>query len=164
VNVLNQEEPRYHWSTTSFSSDINMITAAVQIATEGKRRFANVTAAALIVAFHPNLINQGLRNGGNFLGLNSTPQIWCSLSSGWWFAQDDDIVRSRNTQIMQQIEATSMSMGVYQRYLFMNDASEDQDVLAHYGERNLALMKRVSRTYDPMAMFQEQQPGGFKLG
>ncbi len=45
----------------------------------------------------------------------------------------------------------------------MNDASYDQDVLAHYGAANLRRLRDVQARYDPDLVFQKLVPGGFKL-
>ncbi|RYP06146.1 hypothetical protein DL764_003322 [Monosporascus ibericus] len=51
----------------------------------------------------------------------------------------------------------------YVPYLFMNDASWDQDVIEHYGEDNVRKLKGIQAKYDPDQVFQKLVPGGFKL-
>ncbi len=48
-------------------------------------------------------------------------------------------------------------------FLFMNDASRDQNPLASYGSESLARLKGVSKRYDPSQIFQALQNGGFLL-
>lgn len=45
----------------------------------------------------------------------------------------------------------------------MNYASQYLDPLGSYGATNVAKMKTVSHKYDPAQVFQELQPGHFKL-
>lgn len=66
--------------------------------------------------------------------------------------------------MINQIEQASKSSGNYVEYTFMNDASWDQDVIKHYGAKNVRRMKNVQRAYDPDLVFQKLVPGGFKLG
>jgi hypothetical protein len=47
-------------------------------------------------------------------------------------------------------------------YLYMNYASQFQDVIASYGESTEKL-KSIARKYDPTGVFQRLQPGYFKL-
>lgn len=56
------------------------------------------------------------------------------------------------------------SGGLSVPFVFMNDASRDQDPLATYGSDNLARLKAVAAKYDPSWVFQMLQNGGFLLG
>jgi hypothetical protein len=53
--------------------------------------------------------------------------------------------------------------GVYSRYIYMNYAGPYQNVVPGYGEANLAKLKSIAKKYDPRAVFQKLQPGGYKL-
>lgn len=64
---------------------------------------------------------------------------------------------------MNQVEESSKSNGLYLDYLFMNDASKDQEVIAHYGDENVQKLKIIAAKYDPMRVFQTLESGGFKL-
>lgn len=48
-------------------------------------------------------------------------------------------------------------------FIFLNDASHDQNPLASYGTENLAKLREISRAYDPEQIFQKLQNGGFLL-
>jgi hypothetical protein len=46
----------------------------------------------------------------------------------------------------------------------MNYASQYLDPLGSYGATNVAKMASISKKYDPAQVFQQLQPGHFKLG
>ena len=48
-------------------------------------------------------------------------------------------------------------------FVYMNDASRDQNPLVSYGLENLDRLRDISRKYDPAQVFQELQGGGFLL-
>ncbi|KAK6826153.1 FAD binding domain-containing protein [Apiospora arundinis] len=65
--------------------------------------------------------------------------------------------------IMKQIKQESRDLGVANDWVYMNYASQYQDVIASYGAENKAKLKRVAEEYDPRGVFQKLQPGYFKL-
>ena len=48
-------------------------------------------------------------------------------------------------------------------FQYLNYAAPFQDPFASYGEKNLQLLREVSKKYDPDQVFQKLVPGGFKL-
>lgn len=48
-------------------------------------------------------------------------------------------------------------------FVYLNDASRDQNPLASYGAENLSRLRAISREYDPEQVFQKLQNGGFLL-
>lgn len=48
-------------------------------------------------------------------------------------------------------------------FLYMNDASRDQDPIATYGSKNKNKLKEVSLRYDGEQVFQKLQNNGFLL-
>ncbi|KAL4931672.1 FAD-binding oxidoreductase [Aspergillus undulatus] len=53
--------------------------------------------------------------------------------------------------------------GLRNGFVYMGDASRDQNLLASYGEENLERLKAVSLKYDPGQVFQRLQNNGFLL-
>lgn len=130
-----------------------------------------------------NLVNQGIAKGGNPLGL---PQVnhQCELArrltdvlsrlqqlilAGWttlvdWHnANDDATVRAAPIATSEKWKELGKKRGSYVPFLFMNDASRDQNPLAAYGSTNVEKLKAVSRKYDPSQLFQTLQNDGFLL-
>lgn len=56
------------------------------------------------------------------------------------------------------------SLGLWDEFIFLNDAGFYQDPLHSYGQDNFELMKAAQQAYDPTGVFQSLLPGGFKLG
>ena len=49
---------------------------------------------------------------------------------------------------------------LYVPFVYMNDASRDQNPLASYGRNNLEKLRRIAKAYDGAEMFQRLQNGG----
>ena len=81
----------------------------------------------------------------------------------WQNGNDDAAVRAAPIATGDEWKELGEKRGSYVPFLFMNDASRDQNPLATYGSTNLERLKAVSRKYDPSQMFQTLQNGGFLL-
>lgn len=64
---------------------------------------------------------------------------------------------------MQAAKEEAKARGLYNRFIYVNYAGPYQNVIPGYGEENLARLKKVAEKYDPRAVFQTLQPGGYKL-
>ena len=120
----------------------------------------------MALGLQPNsasMVFAGNARGGNALGLQAVNQTWFVLDTGHEFSSDDESAHEVTREILARIENVSKSEGNYLPYLFMNDASYDQDVIGHYGTANVKRLKSVQRVYDPELVFQKLVPGGFKL-
>lgn len=102
-------------------------------------------------------------NGGNALGLEAVNQTWLTTAAGWLFPDDDQTVHNAASAIVDQFIGASTDKGEHVPYLFMNDASWDQDVFSSYGNASNQKLRRVQQRYDPSLVFQKLVPGGFKL-
>jgi hypothetical protein len=105
------------------------------------------------------------RNGGNAMGFDPAegPVHIIQLACSWNQTADDDTVYKVMSDIMQQIKTESVALGVANDWVYMNYASQFQDVIASYGDNNKAKLKAVAKKYDPQAVFQRLQLGYFKL-
>jgi hypothetical protein len=81
----------------------------------------------------------------------------------WQDANDDATVRAAPIATSEKWKELGEMGGSYIPFLFMNDASRDQNPLASYGSTNLEKLKAVSQKYDPSQIFQTLQSGGFLL-
>lgn len=159
---------RLDWRTTSFKPSKAHYEAltGLMLDSEGLAKIKSVTSGTVAFGLQPistRVIEEGLAHGGNALGLLPSNQTWFVIDSGAWFPEDDALVHSATREIVQGIEESSKADGVYVPYLFMNDASWDQDVISHYGAENVARLKEVQAKYDPHHVFRDLVPGGFKL-
>jgi hypothetical protein len=81
----------------------------------------------------------------------------------WDDASKDDQFNKAALDFMNAAKAEAKSRGVYSRYIYLNYAGPYQNVISGYGEANLAKLKSIAKRYDPNAVFQKLQPGGYKL-
>ena len=110
-----------------------------------------------------SLAAAGNARGGNPLGLPSQSfQSWTTLID-WAEASQDQQVRSVSINTANAWQSLGQQQGLSESFLFMNDASREQDPLASYGSANLAKLKTIATKYDPTAFFQNQQNNGFLL-
>lgn len=86
------------------------------------------------------------------------------LDIGWEKSTDDAKAHNLTRSLKNRIEKASVDAGQYVEYIFMNDASWDQEVIAHYGDESVERLKAVRDKYDPGEIFQRLVKGGFKLG
>lgn len=156
------------WSTTSFVPNEALYTSLYDITTEAPEleKIRSATAGTVVFTIQPistSAIQAGRSRGGNPLGLSAVNQTWIVADIGWWWETDDALVHTATRDLTNTIEDASKREDSYLPYLFMNDASWDQDVIAQYGENNVQRMKAVQAQYDPEQVFQKLVPGGFKL-
>ena len=151
------------------------VKASEALATVAKDIFFNNTALfAGVTGANPVLLFQGItlpevqamaKRGGNPLGLaaSDAPFYLIHVACWWENASDDATVYAAASKILTAIKAQAKSLGVQNDYLYMNYASEFEDVIASYGAANKARLKSIAAKYDPTQVFQTLQPGYFKL-
>lgn len=124
----------------------------------------NTTGANQTFVIQPwpsTLAAAGNARGGNPLGLPSESfQSWTTLVD-WADASQDQQVRQVSINTANSWQSLSQQRGLSESFLFMNDASREQDPLASYGSANLAKLKTIATKYDPTGFFQKQQNNGF---
>lgn len=105
------------------------------------------------------------RQGGNAMGFDVAegPIHIIQLACSWNKATDDAKVYEVMSDIMKQIKKESIVLSVDNDWVYMNYASQFQDVIASYGDESKAKLKAVASKYDPKEVFQKLQPGYFKL-
>jgi hypothetical protein len=79
----------------------------------------------------------------------------------WKNPEDEELVRSSVRKILDTAERVSKKNGTYLPFVYANYASRDQDPLASYGIENLGKLKNIAKKYDPEAVFQTHQNGGW---
>ena len=108
-------------------------------------------------------MNAGNARGGNILGNQAIAQNWWSALVQWTDPGDAEVSKNVLMQMRDSIEAAARARDHYLPYVFANDGAYFQKVMASYGPENLALMRDVSRKYDPGQVFQTLQNGGWLL-
>ncbi|KAF5545716.1 FAD binding domain-containing protein [Fusarium mexicanum] len=136
--------------------------------------YKTVLTVANIPGIIPAFVVQGIttpqlkqmqKNGGNALGIDPEggPLLILQLSVMWNNKSDDDAIYSWISDIFQVVTKEAKARGVNNDYVYMNYASQYQDVIASYGSGNKAKLKTIAKKYDPQQVFQQLQPGYFKL-
>lgn len=112
----------------------------------------------------PMLANMS-KAGGNTLGLDPSkePVHLMHISSWWENASDDETMYKFVHDFFDAVTTEAKEKGVYNRWIYMNYASEFQDVIASYGDENKARLQSIANKYDPQGVYQTLQPGYFKL-
>ena len=75
---------------------------------------------------------------------------------------DDSRVYATISNILTRLSARAKSLGKMNDYIYMNYASQFEDVISSYGADNKARLKSIAEKYDPTGVFQTLQPGYFK--
>jgi hypothetical protein len=116
-------------------------------------------------AFTVPAMKQMSKKGGNALGLSPAdgPLMHTLLYMVWEDASKDDQLNQAAMDFMNAAKAEAKNRNVYNRYIYLNYAGPYQNVIPSYGNENLAKLKSIAKIYDPAAVFQKLQPGGFKL-
>lgn len=82
---------------------------------------------------------------------------------GWNLESDDEAVGNILMETLDTIDMMTKQRGLYDRFIFPNDAYDRQDPLRSFGTNTFRKMRGIAKTYDPDRVFQRQVPGGFKL-
>lgn len=154
--------------TLSTKADVEMATFA------RKRSFDTISEIADVPGIGPNIVYQAIgtpqlqqmqKDGGNALGLDpSGGHIYIMLlAASWTHKEDSARVTACFSRILQDIKNEALRRGSFSEYVYINYASEYQDVVSSYGGANKARLKDIAVRYDPAQVFQKLQPGYFKL-
>jgi hypothetical protein len=69
----------------------------------------------------------------------------------------------RVNAMVQNIKASSASLGLDENFVYLNYAKANQDPIGSYGVGNAQHIRKVARKYDHNGFFQTRVPSGFKL-
>jgi len=105
------------------------------------------------------------RNGGNALGLEAAegPFFHILLAITWQDASFDSEIYKAANSFINSIRVEAKNRNLHSSYIYMNYASPYQAVIEGYGTANQQRLVSIAAKYDPTAVFQKLQPGGFKL-
>ena len=81
----------------------------------------------------------------------------------WSNAADDAAVLEVAKRIIDRSVARAKELRMAHRFQYQNYSDISQEVFSGYGEENLKRLKEIGKKYDPEQVFQELQPGYFKL-
>ncbi|KAK7751446.1 hypothetical protein SLS62_006531 [Diatrype stigma] len=108
-------------------------------------------------------IQIGQDRGTNTMGIQNVPQsVWAFLVE-WNDAADDAEAEQVLNELTEGMKSLASADGLLLDFIFMNDASAKQQVLASYGPDNVKQLRDTAAKYDPQGVFQELQNDGFLL-
>ena len=133
--------------------------------------FAEIRAVAglqFILSFQPFgpiITGKATATGGNYLGLDrgNTDRVIICLTVSWAAEEDDEIMEHAIKSLLKQADLQAKELGLEDQYVFQNYATHWQDVYGGIGEDNLKAWQEISNRYDPLQIFQNAVPGGFKF-
>ena len=86
-----------------------------------------------------------------------------NIAISWSSAADDAAVFRAASTFMSRANATAYAQGVGFPFIYQNYAALQQPVFQSYGQNNLAKLRAASKKYDPSGVWQNLQPGYFKI-
>lgn len=136
-------------------------------ATASLSAIPDVTASFTFQPVTAGFIERGsARAGGpNPQGIDSSkgPYFWIVQNLSWASEEYDDTLISFAKRISSEIQETVAEKGVAGTYLYMNDAGEGQKVFESYPAENLARLKTIRESYDPLRIYTNLLVGGWKV-
>ncbi|KAG6035664.1 hypothetical protein E4U41_005995 [Claviceps citrina] len=154
--------------TLMIGNNATLMSELVTIYRDEVDKFKTAPGLVASLSFQPistALTKHFYKNGGNPLGLaGQGPLTLLNVLVSWSNEADDAPIVSGAQRIITRSRAAAEARGLDHPFLYQNYASPRQDVFAGYGRANLERLRAVSRKYDPERVWQELQPGYFKLG
>ncbi|KAK9427673.1 hypothetical protein V1505DRAFT_21194 [Lipomyces doorenjongii] len=167
-NAFNPSGLRQTFWTATYKLNGTLASFIVQTYVDESRPLENVTGivpACVLQVITANEIAHMMKSGGNALGLepSDAPLMLLELGFTWEDVSDDDAILKAASNIVQKSVAQAKAWDLDFDYLYMNYASQFQDVIPSYGKRNSKRLASIAKKYDPQEVFQKLQPGYFKL-
>ena len=112
----------------------------------------------------PNLVTVGKSfNGGNIMGIQPVPQVWCDLIMTYSYLNETDRATQVIDTLFSQIKTLIEKADAELSYIFPSTAANFQKPLDGYGAQNLATIKAVAEKYDPQGVMQKLQNDGYLI-
>jgi hypothetical protein len=96
-------------------------------------------------------------------GVAEEPVFWVEEAFTWGDSADDakieHFIQTVNANITAQLQAINATSS----YIYLNDADPDQPVFQGYPAENLERLKAIRAKYDPLMIYTNLMPGGFKV-
>lgn len=116
-------------------------------------------------AFSKPALKAMQKKGGNALGLDAAngPLFHALFYVSWSEEKDDKVIMRAAQDYMDTAVVMAEELGAYNDYMYMPYSSPYQPVIQGYGAANQARLAAIAQKYDPTRVFQDLQPGYFKL-
>lgn len=137
---------------------------------EATAELATIPDLTASITFQPitkSFIKNGYSRGGgpNPQGVDhrTAPYFWIVQNLSWASDEYDDVLIAFSKRIASELQENLAAKGVAGKYLYMNDAGEGQPVFESYPPKNLARLKKIRETYDPLRVYTDLLVGGWKV-
>lgn len=161
------------WIVEMYSSDIRVlkfIDEALLRATAKMRASAPGSVFQVLLELQPvtqSMVQHSAANGGNVLGLERVvadgPAVMFLIALTVDTAANQDIILPLALEFREEVNAFATALGLNKDWKYAPYAFSDQSPLSHYGDENLALIRDVSKKFDPRGDFQTLRRSGFKI-
>ncbi|KAJ7198654.1 hypothetical protein B0H12DRAFT_581025 [Mycena haematopus] len=159
---------RVQWFTLTMKPDAAVLWDIHLKGVEIFEPYLNRSGFSWAVVFQP--LNRGCaaageKNGGNPSGISPEDgDLIVVLGMALWSDRtDDEILKAKVHELWKWSENTAEDRGLLHPFVYMNYASNLQDVMGSIGPENLARMRIIRDRYDPESRFSKYWKGGFKL-
>ncbi|KAK2035093.1 FAD binding domain-containing protein [Colletotrichum zoysiae] len=162
-----------NWMVGQTGSDFRIMDFIDKKHKEYTKRMAGAAPSAdfnLLVQFQPvtkSIVDHGLKNGGNSMGLEDVvadgPSLMWLIALTVDTAKNQKIILPLALEYREEIDSYAKSLGLYKGWKYLNYAWKDQRPLSSHGRETVGFLKSVSEVYDPHGVFQKLRQTGFKL-
>ncbi|KAL5114005.1 hypothetical protein ACEQ8H_008110 [Pleosporales sp. CAS-2024a] len=168
---LNQSNPygfRQTFWTAASALDRGMVQFAFDVALDEYAKIGDVQGvlpANTLQVITVQQLEQMQKKGGNALGIKPSdgPLLLLNPNAHWSRPEDDGRVLQASANIVRRFQQEAKRRNMARDFLYMNYASQYEDVISSYGAANAQRLRRIAKQYDPQQVFQKLQPGYFKL-
>ncbi|KAK5062924.1 hypothetical protein LTR84_005000 [Exophiala bonariae] len=156
------------WASTG-KADILLLTFYVETfvaESEKVLKSPGIIPAGDIQIIPPGQRRPMTKRGGNVLGLADNTNETLILFNPVFLWDDpahDDIAYATLSTIIEKTNEKSVRLGLQSDFIYMNYASQFQDVIGSYGKKSQEFLHAVAEKYDPEGVFQYLATGGHKL-
>jgi len=167
-NASNPGGLRETYWTATYKANLTLMTFIVN---EFEQDFAplvnmsGIVPSCVLQIITTDVLSHMSKKGGNAVGItvDDGPLLLLNIAIMGSDPTADEAILEASQKIVDNTVAQARAWGLDIRYLYMNYASQFQDVVPSYNATNHARLVSIAEKYDPTGVFQKLQPGYFKL-
>ncbi|KAM5372615.1 hypothetical protein ACJZ2D_007389 [Fusarium nematophilum] len=167
ANTTDSRGKRNAYWTLALQYDIGLLRAIYNLWAGNTEPYASRFQLVLDMNhITPAMRNKAAREGaGNLYGLEGPelPLTNILLTNVWENESDDEEGVAILRNLGNEIESLARRQGSSIPFKYMNYSNQEQDVIGGLKKKHRLFLRDVASKYDPEGVFQELQPGGFKL-
>ena len=140
-----QVVPRFSYGFSNlYLDDSQTYRDVINLCAQQGEKMKQVNGGTQVIIPQPiskTMVDAALTTGGRPQTLVSRPQLWMNMSWGWNLASDDAFVYKLIQETYEMVIDLTKKRGLWDPYIFLNDAFMTQKVLRSYGTNSFAKMK-----------------------